>query len=1242
MKHRRPLQLIALLLALTIVLGQTLAVGETVVPTGNDYGFAGTNGKYYTDYQTLEEEQLAAKELAIEAASEGFVMLKNENGVLPLEEGASVSLFGMHSVDLVASTVGSAAGRTGQNGIEESTLQMAMENAGFKVNPKLIDLYTRHQTLGTTSNELPIEYYSNATISTYNGYHDAAIIVFSRTGSEGIDKQASNVEGHSDPTDHELMLDDNEKALVKHVKEYYPDTPIIVLINSSNIFQIPELAEDKATSEYGVDAIFWIGNTGNNGIEAIGKLLSGEVNPSGRTVEVWEKDFRNGPTWTNFGQQSQNLDENGEPMDAYFYYEGEPTIYANIEYREGIYVGYKYYETAYDDMNAAEEGSGDAWYDSQVLYPFGYGLSYTDFAWEIAEPAAETVITNPHQIVSMSVKVTNVGNVAGKDVVQIYANPPYTVGGIEKASANLVGFAKTDLLQPGESQVLSIDFVAQDMASFDWNDANGNGFSGYELEAGAYSITARRNSHEVVLEEVYTIENGLNCTTDYTSGEEITPLFVGDFTSVNDSLLNNMISRATGLVQPEPASVEDRTIDADYLALMDNQYTYRSYMDQGYEDWYVNDGAIPSGWTQAATRNEGDVAELSILDMTGVDFELSIENGAVVQGTDEGSLKWEQFMNQLTWEEMAKLVDNGGGVEAIPAVGVPEVGPSETPLQLAGGTMWACPPILAASFNLELAERIGVMMGNEALFKNCAYWQGNAMNIHRSPLSGRNVEYYSQDGMHGGAFAAAVAKGVTSKGVTCFIKHMMLNDQESYRDLNGGVFTWATEQVIREIYARPFERALKDGNSTGVMGSFNRIGNINSQLNGAVKSLVRDEWANRAIFETDAWQGTYCPVDLMVRQGNNQVLGSGSAIPEVGLEYGTWDAEVNCVQVSNGGDGTFPSYTHYAAVRKSAQEILWNYSNGNGISNGYATIEPAVLEFDAYAVESLPVEFEGIDYLSVALTEESTLPEGFVMENGIITADGTYAEGEWTVEVNLTGIDGYINRAAPVIIRIVDPIHVSGLDGLKTGEAVDINVDAPYYTYNDYITVNGVYVNTITDAEGNSVQGQHYPGGGRGREGDALSTGDSVAGSWRILNWYWVDENQLPAGNTYDCVGHIAFADIEATDARYIDTADIEAGNYYKEFLYGYTVSEEDVAALEEYGLTLEYVMSNHTGTQGISYDVNTGLHITGTPTQAGSVEVTVTLQVPLVIGSRFPNFYAQMSPVVTELTRTITIEIAE
>ena len=1228
---------VSLLLALCMLIS-TFAMAETVVtPTGNTYGFAGMNGKYYTDYMTLAEEQLAAKELAIEVATEGFVMLKNENNVLPLKEGSYVSLFGMHSVSLIPSTSGSAAGKTGANGIAESTLKDAMELAGFKVNPKLIDLYTKHKALSTTGNELPVEFYSNATISTYNGYDDAAVIVFSRSGSEAKDKVASNVADHANPADHELMLDDNEKALIKHVKKYYPDKPIIVLVNSSNILQIPELNEPKATSEYGVDAIFWVGNTGNNAIEAIGKILNGEVNPSGHTVDIWEKDFTKGPSWTNFGQQSQNLNADGTAMDAYFYYGGEATKYATIEYREGIYIGYRYYETLYDD---APEGEKEAAY-ANVLYPFGYGLSYTTFDWELAASEADLVIDNAHRLMSMQVKVTNTGKVAGKDVVQVYANPPYSVGGIEKASANLVGFAKTDLLQPGESQVVTIEWVAQDMASFDWNDANKNGFIGYELEAGSYEITARRNSHDVVLTETYSVASGIQCTTDYITGKTIEALFVDDFTTVNESLLSHMISRATGLKQPESASVEDRTIDAEYLALIDAQYTYRSYMDQGYEPWYVNEDGIPATWTQDAVREEGEIAAISIQEMTGVDFELDIVDGAVVQGDDEGSKKWEAFMNQLTWEEMASLVDNGGGTQAISAVGVAKVGASETPLQLSGGTMWACPPILAASFNLDLAEQVGVMMGNEALFKNCSYWQGNALNIHRSPLSGRNVEYYSQDGVHSGMFSAAVLKGITSKGVTCFIKHMMLNDQESYRDLNGGVFTWATEQVIREIYAKPFEYSLKQGGSTGIMGSFNRIGNINAQLNLAMKNLVRVEWDNRAIFETDAWQGTYCPVDLMVRQGNNQVLGSGEAIPAVGLEYGQWDAEGNCVRVSDGGDATFLSQTHYAAVRKSAQEILWNFSNGNGIKNGYSALAACVLEFDSYAKQSLAIAYEGVDFQQLALAAGSEMPAGFTLDAGVIASDGTVKEGEWTINVDLTGIDGYISLAAPVVIKVVDPIHVSETE-LRVGQAAEIEINAPYYTYNNSVTVNEIYVNTITDADGNSVQGQWYPGGGRGKEGTAKSTGDSIGGSWRILNWYWKDAAQLPAGNTYDCVGHLAFADIEATDARYIDTADVLSGNYYKAFLYEFRISDEDTAKLAEYGLSVEKVMTNHTGYQGINYDVNTGLKVTGAPTKAGEVTVTITVQIPLVVGSRFPNFYARMSPVVTEVTRTVTLTIGK
>ena len=1220
-------KLIAILAVAAILAGTTAAFAETVTPAGNTYGFAGTDGKYYTDYATFADEQQAARELAVEAASEGFTLLKNENNALPLKKGAYVSLFGMHSVSLVQSTVGSAAGSTGANGIEETTLQMAMESAGYKVNPKLIDLYTKHEALGTTTEELSLDYYSNAVISTYNGYHDAAILVFSRTGSEGADKQVCNVEGHSDPTDHELMLTDNEKALIKHVKEYFPDTPIIVLINSSNILQIPELNEPKATSEYGVDAIFWVGNTGNNAIEAIGQLISGEVNPSGHTVEVWEKDFTQGPTWTNFASQEQN------GTDAFYYTEdGEQTIYATVEYREGIYLGYKYYETLYDDASASEK---EAAY-SNVLYPFGYGLSYTTFQWEIV-PGSTYSITDAWQEMSMQVKVTNTGSVAGKDVVQVYANPPYTKGGIEKASANLVAFAKTDLLQPGESQTVTLEWVAQDMASFDWNDANGNGFVGYELEAGNYVITARRNSHDIVLTQNYYISSGIKCTNDYTTGNEITALFVDDYTTVNDSLLSGMISRADGLKQPAVSSVEDRTISAEYKELIDNQYTYRSYMDQGYEDWYVEEDGIPSTWTQATERNEGDVAEIQIQDMTGVDFSLEVEDGQVVQGDDEGSQKWEAFMNQFTWEELCNFVRNGGGVEAAEFAGIQGADASETPLQLGSGTMWVCPPILAASFNVELAERVGVMMGNEALFQGISYWQGNAMNIHRSPLSGRNVEYYSQDGVHGGAFAAAVAKGVTSKGVTCEIKHMMLNDQETYRDRNGGVFTWATEQVIREIYAKPFEAALKEGNATGVMGSFNRLGNINSQLNGAVKALVRDEWDNRAIFETDAWQGTYCPIDLMVRQGNNQILGDGTTLPVVDLETGTWSAEDNCVLVSDGGDGTFASQTHYAAVRRSAQEMLWNYCNSNAIKNGYTTINDAVLNFDAYVPQSVALDFGGVDFNGVTLAEGAQLPEGYTLEGGMLTADGTQSVSSFSFAVVLDGIDGYLTMDANVNVNVIDPIHVSSAS-VKVGEAADITIDAPSYPYQGLVTMTGAYNNAIAYDDGTAIDG--LEGNLFGSAFHVPGTGEPVDGNLNIINWYWVDKS-LPYGVTgYDSVGAIPATNATCTDARVIELADIEAGNYYRAYEYGFSVSDEDVAKLAEYGLTLEKVMT----ASGYGYDINSALSITGTATAAGTVEIGVTLTVPLVRGfsSSFPNNVKVVSPCVIEIPSTITLTIGE
>ena len=453
--------------------------------------------------------------------------------------------------------------------------------------------------------------------------------------------------------------------------------------------------------------------------------------------------------------------------------------------------------------------------------------------------------------------------------------------------------------------------------------------------------------------------------------------------------------------------------------------------------------------------------------------------------------------------------------------------------------------------------------------------------------------------------------------------------------------TWATEQVIREIYAKPFEYALKVGRSTGVMSSFNRIGLVNSQLNLAMHKLVRNEWSNRAIFETDAWQGTYCPLDLMVRQGDNQVLGAGTTLPDIGLEIGAWDADGNCVRVSDGAEGTFLSQTHYAAVRRSAQEILWNYANSSAVHNGYIGFEPCVLEFDSYAAQSLPISFGDVDIATITLADGAQLPEGFTMSDaGVVTSDGSLAEGEWTVDIKLNGIDGYITLGAQAVIRVVDALHVS-TTSLKVGEAANVTVDAPYYAYEGLVKVNPRFVSTVKHTDGTPVaQGEMEGFGGKTI---LPGTGDSVGGTLRIQNWYWKDASQVQ-GNNYDGLGALAFADIEATDARYLETADVEAGNYYQAYLYEFRVSDEDAAKLAEYGLTAEKVMAPVTAYQGITYDYNSALAITGTPTKAGEVEITVTLQIPLVrgFGSRFPNNVHVGSPTATEVTRTFTLTIGE
>lgn len=971
---------------------------ELVQPFTGKTAWESANSKFTKDYDNWEDLRKAGSELNTELAEEGMVLLKNEDNALPLsDDETNLSLFGYRSYNLMTGGGGSGAGRPGTYGIETCTLPMSLDEAGFEINERLQTVYDGKSSEVAVSD-------LNAVRSSFESYGDAAIVTIARGGSEGSDLATHDASGNADTTKHVLELNDAEIELIHFVKNNFKK--VIVLINSANVFEMGELNEEKTASNLGVDAILWIGQVGNDGARAIGRLLNGTVNPSGHTVDTWERDFTKGPTYTNIGDLSQNYNADGTRSNNNLYVNGEiarganDETYHSVEYREGIYMGYRYYETKSYDMNAAEAGSGDIWYNQNVVYPFGYGLSYTTFEWKLADDVAPVAtIDAANSTITLKAVVTNTGDVAGKDVVQVYVNPPYTSGEIEKSAANLMGFAKSSLLQPGESETVEVQFVAQDMASFDWNDANNNDFIGYELEAGDYIISARYDSHTEAFSVVRTIEKDIQCTTDYYTGNEITTQFTGAeglemYKSTNDALEANLISR-TDLHQPNPSTIEDRTVTSTYIAGLNAGREYFSYQDAETDPWYVSQ--VPSEWDQAASREEGEKCDMVLSDMIGVSYtEPTIVNGVATAATDADSQKWEQFMNQLTWEEMVYLVsagDYGQGI-AIPSIEKDVVYGGDGPTQFAWnsslffgskgivqedviGTNWVIAPIVAATWNTELAAEQGNIVGNESLMGGINEWYGPGCNTHRSPFSGRNFEYYSEDGVLSGRICAEVVLGASSKGVMVRLKHMFLNDQETNRNTSGGVLTWCTEQAIREIYLKPYEICVKYGQATGGMTSFNRIGDAVCSTNYALlENIFRGEWNFRGTFVTDCQDyPEYRYLNLTCRTGQElplgqtinmykgeQIFGARFGIGYASAVEGTWSPEDKCVKVATNyadavacealrkGAGdmyniyhdadlvaqlaemeTELSPTHYYAVRKSAQRVLYDYVNSNNM-----------------------------------------------------------------------------------------------------------------------------------------------------------------------------------------------------------------------------------------------------------------------------------------------------------------------
>jgi len=1166
--------------------------------TGSQTGAMEANGRFYLDYATLEEEQIAAEELAIEIASEGMVLLKND-GALPLSSAEKkVSLFGTASYNLVHSGSGSGAGSVGNNGVEFKTLENSLESAGFRLNQTLVNLYKAY---AGDMPEMPTSDLTNTIVSTYKSYQDVAIITLSRVGGEDEDMAAHDVKGHSDPNDHEMMLMDNEKDLIRHVKQYFDK--VIVLINSSNVMQIAELNEEKTPDNLGVDAILWIGGVGNSGAMAAGKLLTGEVNPSGKTADTWLVDFTQGPSWTNYATQSQNVDEDGNRMDAAIYNEdGVDTGYRIAEYREGIYNGYRYYETAYAD--AAEDEKEEAY--SNVLYPFGYGLSYTGFDWELVDTETTGTIDDRTDVITVSVKVTNTGAVAGKDVVELYSNPPYTQGGIEKAAANLVGFAKTDLLAPGESQIVTINVVAQDLASFDWDDRNGNGFSGYELEAGDYIFNINRDSHTTAISVTRTVAETILCETDLVTGETIAPVFVDDYTTVNDTLLDNQISRADGLTQPAPASKEDRTWDEGTIEFLDSQENYQPYQDNEDDPWYIS--SVPETWTQAAEHAE-DYSDITtkLYTLAGKRFdEPTVTDGVAVAAQDEDTQAWDSFMNQLTWNDLVDLVVTGRPPKVIESLDLEINGYVNGPVQAGTGLLWPTAPIVASTFNMELAEEQGRLIANECYFLDTRAWAGPGANLHRNPLLGRAFEYYSEDGYLAGMFASTVVRTVTEKGIICYVKHMMLNDQEQYRNTKGGVLTFADEQVIREQYAKPFEMLAKQGKTLGYMSSFNRLGYWNASADYAMqKQLVRGEWAFEGRTWTDAWVKSYAPINILVRAGDEQPLGDGRDYPTYTLTQGQWSADDNCVLVpaneteTADGVNSLLSPTHYYWVRKAAQRVLFTTVNSMANKNGLDLDEGHVY-FAQYIPATQGLQLDGLENITNLELVSGELPEGLTIEGTAITGVASTI-GDYPITIKGVAFN-WVSFQADVVVHVVNPLQVSSnaveltnsdMDTIhvQAGEPIDLDVYSNYLQYGQQYSL-GVGMGGLT------IEKEGFNGEGR-----------MPASTVQIINLYkqfedWNACADMEAHPLYRGLIGAVPRDEDST-AGDMPTADVVGGNYAE--AYEYTFNCENLPE----GLTVEKIMQTAYGLSYGSYEVEKSMEITGMVSTPGTYEIELSLLVP-------------------------------
>lgn len=789
---------------------------------------------YPTQKATNKAEAFAnAQEVNLKLAEEGFVLLKNENAALPMNKGARISVFSKNSVNLSYGGSGSGGFDTSNN----KNLYESLNDAGFVTNPTLKNFYESSQSgpvrtanssdLDNGDNqkiataETPQSKYTDAVKNSYADYSDAALVVITRIGGEGFDlpRYQGDSEGAVSPDSHYLELDQDEIDLLTAVTDG-TFKRVVVVFNTPSSFEATFL-KDSAYAAFAdkIDAAVWIGFTGSNGITALGEILNGDVNPSGRLVDTWAADFTKNPSFVNFGTGC--LPDTTDKYDGGMYY--------SVDYEEGIYVGYRYYETR-------GETDGEDWYNANVVYPFGYGLSYTTFDWTVGDASASEIELGT--TITVPVTVKNTGSVAGKEVVQLYASAPYTLGGIEKAHKVLVGFAKTKLLQPGESETVTVSFDPYSAASYDYRDANSNGFSGYELEAGEYTLYVSRNAHEsekaIALNLAADVQIGTDPTTD---GEVVNRYTDSEDFLDSDWQLDTMLSRADWEgTWPTPQTAQQHAgTDRLYEEIRSEEHNNPTDFDSEEYPWFGEEPTLTLRDLLPSAEAEG--------------YE------PVVSYDDE---RWEELMMGCDEEEMIALINNGAyHTLAMESVGLPATihgdGPSGftcfmSKEQVNGTCQYVSEPVMASTWNINLMNELGEAIGEEGTIGDKATGQpyssiyAPGVNIHRSPFGGRCSEYFSEDPFISGMMGAAEVQGIQSRGVLPTVKHFVANEQETHRSI-GGDLSWLSEQALREIYLKPFEYTVKLGETRGIMTSFNRIG---TRWTGGdyrlLTEILRNEW----------------------------------------------------------------------------------------------------------------------------------------------------------------------------------------------------------------------------------------------------------------------------------------------------------------------------------------------------------------------------------------------------------------